>query len=1550
MATIKQIKDSDGNVHDILSTIGYGTCDTAAATAAKVATITDTSWTLKVGSIIGIKFTNTNTAGSSTTPVTLNVNSTGAKNIWYSTSKYTSTSGTVCGTKNRVIYYMYDGTYWVWMNSGALDGNSNTVPCIQIETAAATAEKVGTCTNYSLLEKSYAHANVRYSNTAQSALTLNVNSKGAKPIYINGTASSASNYTLPAGTYIIYYDGTNYHFRTDGVLPNLPTPPTIGNGKITITQAGTEKGSFTLNQSGNATIELTDNNTTYSTVTSSATGLCPKLPNDTTKYLRGDGTWVTPPDNNSHYTSKNIVGSSSTATANAAVTSNGVYLNHLEESTVKSSHKISGSGTVSVTSDSNGNIIITGSDHQSPGDGKITIAQAGIEKGSFTLNQSGNATIELTDTYDPLLVEVTYDELKELRDGSGLTPGQQYRITDYITTTTQENTESAGHQFDIIVTALNDYTLSEEAHAIQNGFDGYFDGENHIDGYFSSCDLAAWKIWYCLDNDTNRFGWADEENGKGVIYRMIDEWGNDCPYDFKNIKFKREICYGGGITSIEGDGDYEAYCYTFSWEESQGEIMDASIVGNNGDFTCVYKNTIGYLRNCKDYIVANGDDDVQMLNDIVFFGTYGLEGADGEFYGFRFNTFGNDCYTNTFRDDCHKNTFGHNCSNNTFGNYCYSNTFGDYCYENTFGDGCYENTFGIVCQCNTFDHSCNTNNFGNYCQSNTIGYYCYLNTFGDYCSENTLGEECSQNTFGNYCSENEFEPYCGYNIFGDECGQNKLEDDCQSNTFGNYCHYNTFGSSCYYNTFGNGCYDNTFGNSCEYNTFGNGCYQNKFTLSENGNGIKNNVSNNHFADLCSNINLYYPDNNGVIKNYNINKGVSGKNILVEFENSELCVDVWVSSSGEVIQEYINERIRNTKYSELKVLRDSSKLTPGQQYRITDYVTTTAAVDTQSAGHQFDIVVTALDNSTLCEEAHAIHNRGDEYFDSCNLEAWKIWYCLDNDTNRFGWAKEYIQEYIPGLGSLYKFHNWVTAVAKVCDEQIDTFYGGEINEKFSHFNYTENLDGIIVPTLYGRDLEGDTDNGLNIYTKYYYKGVYNVDGVDYDGWMQCYKAEDDEEYSYANDGNGNNIYILTERIVYNGKIEYGNGKGVIYRMIDEWGNDCPYDFKNIMFKKWLYEDDGGITTEDNTDLYDYCYTFSWQDQDYGIMDASVVGNNGYVTAEYGENKGVYGNVIGVWITGENGYPCQQLNSIVFLSTYMSDYGNYNGCYSNTFGENCYSNTFGDNCYSNTFGNYCYNNTFGDSCSSNTFSNNCSSNTFGNECTDNTFGNYCTDNKFSNNCYSNTFGIYCTDNKFSNNCYYNTFGNECTDNTFSNNCSSNTFDNGCTVNTFGKECTDNKFSNNCYSNTFGGICTYNTFGNNCYSNTFGNYCYGNTFGNYCYGNTFGNYCKGNTFGNYCYSNTFGNHCDGNTFGNYCYRNTFGNSSSAPQSYYRYIIFDNGNRYIYLYSNVSKGSSSYYQNVRIGLGVNNYEAFKTITDSNVGQAYETWYRPTNSKTTNI
>lgn len=41
------------------------------------------------------------------------------------------------------------------------------------------------------------------------------------------------------------------------------TIPSVGNGTVTVKQNGTSKGTFTMNQSGNTTIELTDNNTVY---------------------------------------------------------------------------------------------------------------------------------------------------------------------------------------------------------------------------------------------------------------------------------------------------------------------------------------------------------------------------------------------------------------------------------------------------------------------------------------------------------------------------------------------------------------------------------------------------------------------------------------------------------------------------------------------------------------------------------------------------------------------------------------------------------------------------------------------------------------------------------------------------------------------------------------------------------------------------------------------------------------------------------------------------------------------------------------------------------------------------------------------------------------------------------------------------------------------------------------------------------------------------------------------------------------------------------------
>lgn len=132
---------------------------------------------------------------------------------------------------------------------------------------------------------------------------------------------------------------------------------------------------------------------------------------------------------------------------------------------------------------------------------------------------------------------VVYAELKAMRDGGELVPGRLYRITDYVTTLPEEVSaftgevmkRSAGHAYDLVVVALSGSVLSENALAMLHDGDEYFAGAN----------LAAWQLKYCLDNDTERFRWLASANGKGVVYWMKDEWGNEASFDFKNIQFKR---------------------------------------------------------------------------------------------------------------------------------------------------------------------------------------------------------------------------------------------------------------------------------------------------------------------------------------------------------------------------------------------------------------------------------------------------------------------------------------------------------------------------------------------------------------------------------------------------------------------------------------------------------------------------------------------------------------------------------------------------------------------------------------------------------------------------------------------------------------------------------------------------------------------------------------------------------------------------------------------------------------------------------------------------
>lgn len=242
------------------------------------------------------------------------------------------------------------------------------------------------------------------------------------------------------------------------------------------------------------------------------------------------------------------------------------------------------------------------------------------------------------------IVELHYSEILELRDSHNLIPDTLYRIIDYQCKSSDPNTQCAGHQFDIIVLALSENTLSERARAIQN----------QNDSYFVNSKLEAWQVWYCLDNDTSRFQWAHTD-GTGVIYRLIDEFNNDCPYDFKNIMFKRDITDSEKLSSWAQDvlGQYTStyYFYTFSWVDENNNVFDLSIIGNDGRLKSDTQSIYGCYDN-KISLCNGGWEDIQsdkflqILNNNVIVNSANYDG--GLFYGCYSNTFGSGCYSNTF--------------------------------------------------------------------------------------------------------------------------------------------------------------------------------------------------------------------------------------------------------------------------------------------------------------------------------------------------------------------------------------------------------------------------------------------------------------------------------------------------------------------------------------------------------------------------------------------------------------------------------------------------------------------------------------------------------------------------------------------------------------------------------------------------------------------------------------------------------------------------------------------------------------------------------------
>lgn len=112
-ASASNISITRSQVSDIAGVIMYyGECSTATATAAKVVTVQD-GFSLTSGACVRVKFTNENVSVP-----TLNVNGTGAKDIYWKGASHTSGAPDYLWNAGTVMDFVYDGTRWNLVDNG----------------------------------------------------------------------------------------------------------------------------------------------------------------------------------------------------------------------------------------------------------------------------------------------------------------------------------------------------------------------------------------------------------------------------------------------------------------------------------------------------------------------------------------------------------------------------------------------------------------------------------------------------------------------------------------------------------------------------------------------------------------------------------------------------------------------------------------------------------------------------------------------------------------------------------------------------------------------------------------------------------------------------------------------------------------------------------------------------------------------------------------------------------------------------------------------------------------------------------------------------------------------------------------------------------------------------------------------------------------------------------------------------------------------------------------------------------------------------------------
>lgn len=174
----------------------------------------------------------------------------GSGNAVTSVTKDGTTISVVKGSTFLTSHQSLDG----YVNAISVSGSGNAITSVSKSGKSITFTKGAT-----FLTSHQSLANYYTKSSVDSLLSGKSATSHTHSVKINGvtkTIAATGGTAVDLGTYLTSHQSLADYAKKSEI-------PTVGNGTIIINQAGSEKGRFTVNQSGSTTINLTDNNNTY---------------------------------------------------------------------------------------------------------------------------------------------------------------------------------------------------------------------------------------------------------------------------------------------------------------------------------------------------------------------------------------------------------------------------------------------------------------------------------------------------------------------------------------------------------------------------------------------------------------------------------------------------------------------------------------------------------------------------------------------------------------------------------------------------------------------------------------------------------------------------------------------------------------------------------------------------------------------------------------------------------------------------------------------------------------------------------------------------------------------------------------------------------------------------------------------------------------------------------------------------------------------------------------------------------------------------------------